>query len=508
MASRHSPIYRFEVDWAGDGTYSHPASDVTHLLLNGNVKYGARTNIDEFRVKTASADGRVTIDNTNHEYDPDSPRLRVDENALRSKQACRLTMDGVLVWSGLVSPDRRSQPEGNQQLRWDLESIHETSLNARDAELTVGGAGTVARLAQIFTQRTGIRLNVASQQPTGPVLFTGSWLSFLDDFSRFAGGWVIEDHTGGFLFRRFSDTLQLPVVANLGLGYEPLDASSFTARAGHVRNYAKCRSYTWINVDATAPLATRTIRTVGGGGRHIVELVFKNTASRRATGWTRFDVLQGDAFATVESYDVADDQSSVAVTIDVQPFTEPVDITVSGYGTAQQRVEASDFELNITEFDTQDVYGRRPLEMPVWFPPSYDGVQTFTRPWLRNLSQPPDHLTAKYRGLQTTASQSNILANIRAGDAVDFVQVVDGRPVTIGCVVLMVEIMWGINTPSTHVFHSVRRRAVPPAPLGVRVSPIGDQSAQLLIDVPSPAGENIYSRYDQVSPNDVTWGTL
>ena len=380
MASRHRPTYRFEVDWAGDGTYSHPASDVTHVLLDGSVKYGARPNIDEFRVKTASADGRVTIDNNTHEYDPDSTRLRVGENALRSKQACRLTMDGVLLWSGLVSPDRRSQPEGNQRLRWDLESIHETSLNARDAELAVGGAGTVARLAQIFTQRTGISLRVASQQPTGPVFFTGSWLSFLDDFSRFAGGWVIEDHTGGFLFRRFSDTLQLPVAATLGLGYEPLDTSSFTARAGHVRNYAKCRAYTWIPADNTRPLGTTTIRTVGGGGPHIVELTFKNTASRRATGWTRFEVAQGDGFATVTSFSASDDNSKVAVTLSVQPFEVPVDITVSGYGTAEQRVEAADFELNITEFDTQDVYGRRPLEMPVWFPPSYDGVQTFTRP--------------------------------------------------------------------------------------------------------------------------------
>ena len=357
MPSRYRPEYKFEIDWSGNGAYDHPESDISSRLLRGSIQYGARPNLDEFRVKTASADGKILISNEDHKFDPDSPNLRVSENALRSKQACRLSADDVLLWSGIASPDTRSKPDGNERIQWDLEGRHETSLNARDASLAIGGGGTVARIAQIFTNQTGIRLDVASQQPTGPVLFTGSWLSFLDEFSRFAGGWTIEDHTGGFLFRRFSDTLALPLSARLGLNFEPLDSSTFTARAGHVRNFARCRAYTWAPVETEdRPLAVKTIRTVGGGGAYVVPLKFTNTSNRRATGWTRFEVAQGDGFATVESFTISDDNSSASVTVHVQPFEVPVDITVSGYGTAEQRVEVTPRELNITEFDTCLLY--------------------------------------------------------------------------------------------------------------------------------------------------------
>ena len=85
-------------------------------------------------------------------------------------------------------------------------------------------------------------------------------------------------------------------------------------------------------------------------------------------------------------------------------------------------------------------------------------------------------------------------------------QVIDERELSVDCLVLQVKITWGINAKGIHTFYGVRRRAVPPAPLGVRVDPIADQSAQAVIEVPSPAGESIYSRYNQASPNDIVWG--
>ena len=81
MPGRYRPTYRFEIDWNRNGQYNHPESDITDRLLRGNIQYGARPNVDEFRVKTASADGKILISNEDHRYDPDSPNLRVPENA-------------------------------------------------------------------------------------------------------------------------------------------------------------------------------------------------------------------------------------------------------------------------------------------------------------------------------------------------------------------------------------------------------------------------------------------
>ena len=249
MAGRYYPNYEFFVDWNGNGLYDHPASNVSGEVLTGEIRWGSNPIIDATRVKTATAEGRVRISNYDHRYDPNSQRLKVDEVFLRRRNACKLEVDGTILWSGACSPDQRATFGAQETLRWDLDSIYVDTVADTANELTINRYGTVAELAQAFALRSGIPFVAASDQPVGNVLFTGNWLTFLDQFGRFAGGWAIEQPSGGYIFQRYPDTVNLPLKANLDLSYGPLaDESVFTSRAGHVRNTASVRSYVWVPI--------------------------------------------------------------------------------------------------------------------------------------------------------------------------------------------------------------------------------------------------------------------
>ena len=65
MPSRHDPTYTLEVDWSDTSQYDHPESDVSELVLNGSVLYGSNPN-DELRVKVRTADGTISISNSDY----------------------------------------------------------------------------------------------------------------------------------------------------------------------------------------------------------------------------------------------------------------------------------------------------------------------------------------------------------------------------------------------------------------------------------------------------------
>ena len=508
MASRYNPTYRFLIDWSGNGRFDHPQADVSNVLLRGKLRYGSEPVTNEFRVLVAVASGKVTLDNADHRFDPDSPSLLVPVSSLFAKRQARLMIDDVVVWDGLARPDTRTNKSGSQNLNWDLESHQKTSLLARDAELTVTEDGTVAGLAQAFTAASGIPFGVASQQPTGAVFHTGSWLGFLDDFARYAGGWVIETHQGGFVFRSAATAANLPAATALGLSYEPLDDFRYSARTGHIRNYAQCRSYFWepvVDFEGNPQETLLTSNTVlTQGGTRTVELAFKNVANKRPLTWDRFDVPDG---VELVSSSVAEDNLS-AIAVVRAPVTEELErVRVVAYGKTEERREATERVLSIDDNDSQAIYGRRPLELPVWFRTDYAGVASYVNPWLIDLSEPPDHITARYRGLQATAARSEALARVRAGDAVIFAQVVDGVELNMDTLVLAVEVEWGSDLRPVHTFHGVRRRTFQAPPLGlvVDVFAIRDRTAQARVTVPFPNNEPIYIRYGQLGNNRLVW---
>ena len=522
MPSRHNDPHRFLVDWNGNGQFDHPMSDATEVLLEGEFTNGDDPINSPFEIVTAHAEGSVTIDNTDHRYDPDSSALQVDEVLLRRRNCCRLMAGNTLIFEALVYPEDRQPATENEPLNWTLESIQaeairssdnvliDSRITAVDSASTVASGSTVAALAQRFTQQSGIALQVPSQQPVGDVYHAGSWLEFFDDIAAFGGGWVIENKVGDFVFRRFTDTPSLPLRASLGLDYGPLnDYTILAERAGHVRNFARCRAFTWVperdsdDNPTEVLLQTKTLR-VEPDTVNIVNLTFTQTLQRRVVTWgPRYEVAQGDGFAVIVGTPaVSPDNTSVAITVRSQPFDDPYDITVNAYGTAELRKEAEPVELNISEFETQATYGQRELDIPSWFRTDFLGVATFTRPFLRNLSQPREHFTMAYRSLQATAGRAEIMYGIDTGDAAEFATVVGEEPHTVDGLVLQKTIVWDQNE-ATHIFRGVRRRAVPPAPLTAEVTNITDISVQVSLLVPSPAGETIYAQ--QKNHASVLW---
>ena len=278
-----------------------------------------------------------------------------------------------------------------------------------------------------------------------------------------------------------------------------------------MRNSASVRSYVWVPITdaddspSEVVLGTATVSAPGGIPR-TVQLKFKNTEGRRAVSWDRFEVAQGDGFATVASHTVSADGQTVAVTLNVMNFDVPVDLQVTGYGKAQQRVESSDLVIEITDFDTVGTFGRKPLELPVWFRPNYAGLATYTRAWLRYLSQPPEHIVTTYSALQSTKGRSDVLNSVIPGTVASHSHVIDDREVSLEGFCLAKRIDWGLNIRPLQTFYSVQRRAEPPAPLIVRFDDITSFSTDAFVRVPTPVGEEIYASYRGASPHPLVWG--
>ena len=507
--AKHNPLYRFYIDWNGDGRYDHPEAEVTSHVIRGNITWGSNPTVNADRVKAATAQGRILVSNHDFRYDANSRRLRVNEILLRRRNACKLEVDGVILWSGVCSPDQRATFGAQDTLTWDLESLFVEELNDRANELIVNRYGTIAELAQAFSLQSGIPFVAASQQPIGNVRYTGSWLNFFDEFGRFAGGWVIETHAGAYIFQRYTDTVNLPLKANLDLSFGPLrDESVFTSRAGHVRNYARCRSYAWFpetTASGERPILGTTTVMIPGGQTRSVRVRFRNTAGRRVTSWQSFELDKDSNFASILGFTVSPDNQEAFVSVSVRDFDVPIALTVTGYGSAQVRREASDRELVITDFDTVGTFGRKPLEIPVWFRPSYDGITSYTRPWLRNLSQPPEHIITVYSGIQATKGKADILSSVVPGTAAAHSHVIDGREVSLEGYCLAKRIDWGLNERPLQTFFSVERRAEPPAPLTVRFDDITSFGAEGIVGVASPAGEEIYASFRGVTGRAIGW---
>ena len=115
MPSRDNAPHRFLVDWS-DNDYRSVHSDVTRWVLKGKVQFGANPMIDPDGVRAAHATGMVSIDNTDHRFDPDSRDLLVDEVLLRRRNKAKLMAGDTLLWEGLVYPDTRGRRVGTETL--------------------------------------------------------------------------------------------------------------------------------------------------------------------------------------------------------------------------------------------------------------------------------------------------------------------------------------------------------------------------------------------------------
>ena len=283
--TRYIPTYVWEIDWDGDGEYANSYADVSEYVRSYNVHYGCRTERDVNGVVAAHALGTLILFNRDDRYNADSSAQLVDSISLGRRNAVRLTVDGVLAWSGLAEPaDRQADPGGD--LVWNLSGRHSDTIT-RGQQLLQLEPSTLAGLAQAFTAQSGIELSVASPQPTGQVIFTGSWLYFLQDLSQYGGGWILEDRFGEYQFRRWTALSTLPISASLDLSYGPNENSMrLIDRVPHTRNHAVCRSLIWADPEP-ATVAYDQV-TMGPAQQRWVQLTFQGSAQARPATWDTF----------------------------------------------------------------------------------------------------------------------------------------------------------------------------------------------------------------------------
>ena len=420
MPARYSPTTAWQIDFGGR------THDVTPVLLSYDVMFGSQPALDGRAVRTSTAIGSLSLSNRDHRYDPDSPRLQVDENSLRRRNPCRLLMDGAVAWEGLASFATKSGTDETGIVIFKLEGKYARELLLGRNKMNTGG-GDCTSLARTFAEQSGIPLTAASDNPVGLVYYEGNWLIWLDNFGRYAGGWCIENNVGDWEFVEYARTPDLPVAATLGLEHEPANGAQFAERVGHVRNYAECVGSYWASSEDETLLGS-VERKVGRNFRFTARLRFERNSHQQSLGWDRFSVTPSDIGYVLGSADII---NAGAADVTVQTFgyaaVPPQTVRVSGYGRANRRTNTTPEKISITEFDTQNVYGQQQLRTPPWFPADFRNLGTHFKPWLRNLSQPVEALQVSYNNRQLTRSQSNTLRDsVVPGNAVDVSVVQEG----------------------------------------------------------------------------------
>ena len=491
MPARYRPAYKWQIGWGDD--YDHPAADITDLVMSYVSAFGSQPASDGGAVRTSHAVGTLVIWNRDRAYDPDSPRLQVDEKLLRGRNPCRLLMDGVVAWEGIAFNVQRLGGDPRASMASiTLEGKSGESLKKNTLELDLS-TPTVEGVAQAIRDNFDIEFDGNSEMPTGLVFGRSNGLIWLDNYSRFCGGWCLEDQHGDWAFHNFVESAGRSPDATFPLTYEPIATTlDVRERPGHVRNYVDCRGYVWEPGDDVSVLAVTEVR-LNRNQRRVVPLRFRQGRSRLPTGWTDFQVNpESVAFALNTNVD-----SNAAASVTVQSLgysaPPPQTVRVSGIGTYLQRVEANVRQIDITEFDTQDTFGRQELLVPPWFRADGFGVGDITKPWLRNLSQPPEHVIITYNEWQHNRAAAHALRDHAVpGKAIDIQVVVENTVRTYELLVLAVQIRGGFRRPPQRRIVGVVRRAEPPAPLTVSIDHITARTAVAEVGVESPAGEQVH----------------
>lgn len=490
MASRYRPVQQWLVDWDGDGRFAHAQSDVTEDVRAYSVLAGSNPSLDGRRVAVGPAAGTLVLQSLDGKYDPDSSRQQVDETDLRSRRQIRLLEDDVIAWQGRVAPGRRTGDGADAIFTKPLEGERKDTLTANDRTLSHDG-GTVSDLAAAYRRASGLSLDISQHdQPVGIVRYRGNWVNFLGNFGRFAGGWVIEKMNGDWVFLRYHETPDLPVAARLGVAYEPYYADlSIAERVGHTRNTAELQGQYYFD-DPDERVVARTTRLLPANQRNVLRATPRSDAAFQVLETTRTEVGPSDSARIISQ------NADGSVTITTLGFPGPPrEISLTTYGRVRTIQQATKLEMEISEFDSVDVFGPRPLITPPWFTASYAEVATHFKPWLRNLSQPPEHLRITYSSWQRTRAQSNVLRDACVpGNAVDCDYYREDQLRTTPVAILAARLQGGFRREPTRTLYGVTRRSAPPAPLQVTAENVLDRTAEIHAQIPSPALEELYLR--------------
>ena len=493
MARRFHPTERWEIDWNGDGSYNHPASNITSHWLSHQLLFGSNTALDGRAVSIGTTTGTITLRNHDYRYDPDSPHAAVNETDLRSRRDCRLRMGSRIDWRGKASFGRKVGHGTSSTITINLHGSKSAELTKSKRELVYDG-GTVAGVMARFSDTFGVPISGGTAEPIGLVHFEESGIYFLDNIGRYAGGWCLEDQEGNWSFTRWNDTTSRSPEVALTLAHGPdADTISVAEREGFVRNEAECNAFSWVTSTDEALIASAEF-SVDRFEEVSTILRFKQSSYRQPLGWTRFEATPEDL--VILRFGAAINNFSARADARTRGYAaaQPQKIRIAGYGTVRSRVKVTPFELDNNEHDTQQVFGKRRLRLPPWFPSTFTNVSRWTRPWLRNLSQPPVLIGITYPDLQATESMSRDLARAVSGTVVSVQFTDDNRVVTKKILVLSVYLTGGPRAAPLRRIIGVETRDVPPPPLTASTRAVTDRTAEVQANVQSPAREQVYMR--------------
>ena len=502
--SSYTPDIRWLIDW-DDDDYANTYCDVTDYVVDVRDTWGSAPHLDGRSVAVSHGLGELRLYNQDNRYNPNSSSALVPADTLRQTHKYKATVGSTLIRQGLCEFAGAETRIGGA-ITFRLKGKHSETIT-RGGRSFVSEGKTLSGVAQQFSSESGIALSVGSVQPTGHVVFEGSWLYFLQDLSAFGGGWALERSNGDYVFRRWSDSPNLPLVASLSAEYGHVESPlRFQGEEGHVRNSADCVALVWSAAESSI-IAYSTV-TMKSGEQKAVRLSMGDQQNVRPHTWSSFTLSDTTNFSfrmvnnAVEQATPSDDPAARVVYVIPGTFTGQKEVQITATGTVERRRRETSKSLKVTQGSTQDVFGDRPLLLPPWFPADYDGTETYTRPWLTNLSQPPVYLSIVYPERQETAGRwSNLNSAANPGNAVDVAVNVTGTLVTFEMLVLSVSLSGGRNRPYYRTIVGIQRKAVPEAPLTVSIDGIGDTEAFAEVGVPNPgATKTIYGRYRKKVP--------
>lgn len=495
MPERYRPAYKWEVDWDGDGAFSHPQSDISDLLLQYDIRFGAEPNVATDAVVPSAALGFINTDNRTQVLDPDSNRQLISRSQAFARNGARLVIDDELWWQGIITFDRKDDTYSRESIRWQLDSVNGNTL--RDSLLFYSEGGTVGTMLAELGAQTGVQF-VASlfnqSVPIGTVSYDGGFLPFLEQLQTFIGGFVIEDYVGGSFLQDYPTAGQLPLNTTFTAQHEGLrDQFRRATKAQHARSEANTEYNFFVEREESEVLYRRNLSLVSGGRLNIVVDDVANRSSR-PIGWDSF-VVDVDNVAVVVWDRVAAQEAPLSVPISIftnntaEPITE-----VTLIGTGRRAVLTTGNKVLVSR---QRAIGQpRAQEYPAWFNANFDGLASHVRPWLEVLRNPPQHLTTAYKSWQETQTLSrDITSGGTPGTRCQFYTLIDGVERDVNALVLQARVTWRLGQPPVHFFESIVTDNLNPPDLFLDGQAVDFTTIQALASIREARSGNIYERH-------------
>ena len=497
--TRFRPEYRWQVDWAGNGEYDHPQSDISRLLVEYEIRYGCAPDIAPDAVVPATAIGFIVTDNSSRVLDPDSPNRQISVQQVAARNEVRLLINDYVWWTGALTYDRKIPRDGGENIRWVLDGRHGQEL--RTNLLLYSDATTLGEVLSDVEQLTTLSFNAelgSGMIPVADVSWDGGILPFLEEVQTYIGGFAIESRLGEIDLIPYTKAQQLPLAATFTSEYESLlDLYRRGTRPAHSRSAADVE-YSYFTPDIDDNGNPRDIRVFRStfytypGLRRVDYITDVASATSRPIRWTRFTAsIAGTSTRPVLTTNTAD-PLNVRIAIDVPTsLTGLQPVLVEGYAERDVLTTGTKRLVQNTQF-----LGEAPVQQyPSWFNSGFDGVIQWVKPWLDVLAVPPQHIRVAYKGWQTTAEQSaTVTSQAIPGARCSFTVLVNEQPTSVTALILQVGIRWRETQPPIHTVDAIITDDVDPRDLYISATGVSDTEVQVLTELPEFTGRTVYVR--------------